>query len=209
MSECNPNLSVLAAATRKIYDRNAERFDTERPKRLHERPWLDRFRVRLPHRATILDLGCGAGDPIAAWFTRCGFHVTGVDFSSSMLAIARRRFPAGDWRQADMRTLDLPERFDGIIGWNSFFHLVPDEQRVTLPRLATHLEPGGALMLTIGPEAGEVTGQVGGERVYHSSLAPGEYEAILAGLGLRVLQLTKEDPDCDRQTVLLAQRLPA
>ena len=64
-----------------------------------------------------------------------GFRVTGIDADPAMLAIARRKAPAGDWWLGDMRTRDLPERFGGLIGWDSFFHLTQDEQRAVLPRL--------------------------------------------------------------------------
>ena len=200
----DPPIRDLAAATGAVYERNAARFDAERPKGLHEKAWLDRFLALLPDGGAILDLGCGAGDPIAGYFLGRGYRVTGVDASLAMLDLARTRFPAGDWREGDMRRLDLPERFDGVLGWNSFFHLTPEEQRATLPLLAGHLRPGGALMLTVGPRAGEVAGRVGDDAVYHSSLAPDDYETILDRLGLRVVHFLKEDPDCDLQTVLVA-----
>jgi len=198
------DLAALARATRDVYERNAERFDADRSRALHERVWLDRFRALLPPGAALLDAGCGAGAPIAAYLAQVGHPVTGVDFAAAMLAIARRRFPGGDWRCADLRTLALPARFAGIVAWGSFFHLTPDEQRATLPRLAAHLAPGGALLLTVGPHAGEVTGRVGGDRVYHASLAPAEYEARLAGLGLAIVRFVPEDPACGGRSVLLA-----
>ena len=200
------DLQNLATTTHAVYERNAARFDAERPKRLHERLWLDRFLDLLPDGATILDVGCGAGEPIAAYFRQGGYHVTGVDFSDAMLGIARTRHPDGDWRHADMRSLDLPERFDGIVSWNSFFHLTQAEQRSTLPRFAAHLAPQGALMLTVGDRAGEVTGHVGDDRVYHSSLSPNEYTQQLDSLGLDIVRFTVEDPDCDRHTILLARK---
>lgn len=132
---CESSLSELAARTQGVYERQAARFDAERPKGLHERSWLARFADLLPPGGTILDLGCGAGDPFHAWFRAQGFRVTGIDFAAAMIEIARERFPEGDWRVADMRTLDLADRFDGILGWNSFFHLTQDEQRTTLPKL--------------------------------------------------------------------------
>ena len=52
-------------------------------------------------------------------------------------------------------------------------------------------------MLTIGNKAGEVTGQVGGETVYHASLAPDEYREILESLGF---------PDIVIDSVLLAKK---
>jgi len=205
-----PNeVRAVAATTRAVYEQNAARFDAERPKGLHERVWLDRFLDVLPARATILDVGCGAGRPIAAYFVEQGHRVTGVDFSLAMLALARERFPAGDWRWADMRTLELGERFDGIIAWNSFFHLTSEDQRGVLARFAAHLRAGGGLMVTVGPSASEDLGRVGDDPIYHASLAPAEYTAILRDLGLAVLRFTPDDPQCDFQSVLLARRVEA
>lgn len=201
-----PDMAALSKQTRDIYERNAARFDAERPKHLHEKGWLDRFAAQLPTNGSVLDTGCGSGDPIARYLAGLGFAVTGIDAAGAMIDLAHTKFPQGDWRQADMRELKLDRQFDGVIGWDSFFHLTQSEQRAVLPRLAAHLAPGGALMLTVGPEAGEVSGHVGDDLVYHSSLAPSEYEAILRNCGLTLLEFVKEDPDCDFHTVLLAQK---
>jgi len=206
MNSRSEPLAALALKTHKIYERNAARFDAERPKGLHERVWLDRFTEWLPVNGSILDLGCGAGDPIAKFFMNQGFAVTGVDFSSAMLELAKARFPGAEWILGDMRQVDLGRQFHGIIGWNSFFHLTQPEQRSTLERLADHLASGGALMLTVGPEAGEVDGHVGDDRVYHSSLSPDEYARILARRHIEIVEFKAEDPDCDFQTVLLARK---
>ncbi|MGI9625188.1 MAG: class I SAM-dependent methyltransferase [Longimicrobiales bacterium] len=196
----------LAASTQAVYERQAKRFDAERPKSLHEQAWLDRFLAMVEPRGRVLDLGCGGGDPIAAYMMERGFEVVGVDASEAMLAIARGRFPEGDWRNADMRRLNLPESFHGIIAWDSFFHLMAEEQRSVLPRLAGHMTEGAALLLTVGPEAGEVGGWVGGEAVYHASLAPAEYEALLHELGVEIQEFVPDDPSCDGHTILLAKK---
>tara|TARA_R110002020_G_scaffold25240_3_gene82274 strand:- start:4303 stop:4926 length:624 start_codon:yes stop_codon:yes gene_type:complete len=206
VGERNSSLADLATRTIDVYERNAARFDAERTKALIERTWLDRFSALLPQGGSILDLGCGSGDPIARYLESLGHAVTGIDAAHAMIDLARRKFPAGDWRQGDMRDLDLGQSFDGVIGWDSFFHLTPDEQRATLVRIASHLGPKGAMMLTVGPQAGEPIGRVGDDPIYHSSLSPSEYESILAGLGLDILQFAKEDPGCDYHTVLLAQK---
>ncbi len=192
--------------TRAVYDQNARAYDRERGKTLFEARWLTRFSDTLPRKGKVLDLGCGTGQPIAAWLIAEGFRYTGADFSDPMLAIARARWPDQDWRTADMRTLDLGETFDGIIAWNSFFHLTPDEQRTTLPRLAQHLNPGGRLMVTTGPMAGETTGTVAGETVYHASLSPAEYATLLETHALRLTAFMAEDPTCQNHTVLMATK---
>lgn len=196
----------LAAETQEVYQRNAARFDAERSKSLFERAWLEAFLTGLPPDAQLLDLGCGSGDPIAAYFLDRGYKVTGLDGAPAMLDLARAKLPAGDWRLGDMRDLNLPERFHGILGWNSFFHLTRPDQRALLPRLAAHLKPAGKLMLTVGPSDGEVDGQVGGDTVYHASLSPVEYRETLAANGLKVESFVIDDPDCLGHTVLLARK---
>ena len=148
----------------------------------------------------MLDLGCGAGEPIAGWLIEKGYTVIGVDFALSMLELARNRWPNGDWRHCDMRALDFPERFDGIVAWDSFFHLTPDEQISCLPLISRHLRPGGTLMLTVGPHAGETTGTVGGSRVYHASLSLATYTELLAEGGLELRTFSADDPACGHHT---------
>ena len=199
-------LDPLADETRGVYERQATAYDTSRSRALFEARWLARFSACLPSGGHVLDLGCGAGDPIARWFMAEGFSVTGVDYAQPMLDIARARWPDGDWRQADMRALDLDQVFDGIIAWNSLFHLRPDEQRTCLAHLARHLAPGGSLLITVGPKAGEVTGTVGGETVYHASLSPAAYATCLEDNGLRLTGFLAEDPDTNAHSVLMARK---
>lgn len=200
------DLADLAARTPDVYVRNGLRYDDERTKTLFERSWLDRFLALLPSRPTVLDAGCGAGLPIAGYLIAQGCRLTGLDLSAPMLDRARGRFPEAAWLNADMRHLDLPDRFDGILGWHSFFHLTPAAQRETLVRFAAHLCDKGALMLTVGPGASETIGHVGGAPVYHASLALDDYAAILDELGLRIVRFVAEDPDCDGASVLLARK---
>ena len=189
-----------------VYDRQAAAYDKQRGRTLFEARWLARFAACLPVGGRVLDAGCGAGEPIAQWFMAEGFSVTGADFSQPMLDIARTRWPQGDWRHADMRTLDLGETFDGIVCWNSFFHLDAQAQRACLPRLATHLAPGGSIMLTVGHSAGEVTGTVGSDTVYHASLSPAEYATLLETNGLRLTGFLAEDPETNYHSVLMARK---
>lgn len=196
----------LAARTLDTYARVAARFDRERSRELVELPWLERWLGGLPAEADLLDLGCGSGEPIARYLLGQGHRVSGVDGAASLLELARTRLPAGRWIHADMRTLTLDRSYDGILGWDSVFHLTADEQRTLLPRLAAALAPGGALLLSVGPAAGTAIGQVGGEAVHHASLDPEEYRTLLAHGGLQLETFVAEDPTCGGRSLLLARR---
>jgi len=66
------DISELAFQTQLICQRNARCFTDNRPKDLIEKSWLDRFRRLIPEGGKILDLGCGAGVPIASYFIQHG-----------------------------------------------------------------------------------------------------------------------------------------
>ncbi|MBS0242698.1 MAG: class I SAM-dependent methyltransferase [Proteobacteria bacterium] len=170
-----------------------------------ETGWLGRFVSLVPPGGNVLDIGCGMGEPIARQLIERGFQVTGIDSAPSLIELCRRRFPNAEWNVADMRQLALGRRFDGVLAWNSFFHLTRDDQRKMFPIFAAHAMPGAALMFTSGPADGEAIGEFEGEPLYHASLAPEEYRRLLAENGFEVVAHVAEDESCGRHTVWLAR----
>lgn len=189
-----------------VYQKVAAGYDRARDRRLFERSWLDRMLADVPPGGRVLDLGCGAGRPIGVYLAERGFEVTGVDAAPAMPVLYRHHVPSAQVVLADMRELALGERFDAILAWASFFHLTDEEQRLALPKVAAHLRPGGRLLLTVGPAAGEAWGMVEGEPVYHASLAVGDYAALLAEAGAHIEAFAPEDKNCRGFSLLLARR---
>lgn len=188
------------------YERVAAGFARARDKSLFERRWLDRMLAHTPPPRRVLDLGCGTGNPIARYLTDRRAQVTGVDGAAAMVALFQQNLPNAQAVHADMRGLVLDQRFDALLAWNSFFHLTAADQRAMFPVFARHAAPNAALMFTAGPSAGEAIGEVQGESVYHASLAPDEYQALLAENGFELLKFTPEDPDCNGHTICLARK---
>lgn len=197
-------MAAIKAGMAGVYERNAAAWDAGRDTSLRERDWLTRLLTGLPERAKILDLGCGAGRPLAGYLADLGHEVTGVDASPTMIQHARRNVPEADFQVMDMRHLDLENTFDAILSWDAFFHLSPQEQRSVLPVILDHLAPGGNMMLTVGDAEGEVAGTVAGEPVYHGSLDTTEYRAILHRAGFAEVIYTPNDPTVLGRYVLLA-----
>jgi 2-polyprenyl-3-methyl-5-hydroxy-6-metoxy-1,4-benzoquinol methylase len=171
-----------------------------------EAGWLARFMALLPAGGSVLDFGCGSGAPIAATLAAAGFPVTGLDTSAPLLGLARARLPDATWIEGDMREMALGRQFDGLLAWDSFFHLAQEDQRAMFPRFAAHAAPGAALMFTSGPDEGQAIGELRGEALFHASLGPREYRALLGAAGFSVVGHVAEDPACGGRTVWLAQR---
>lgn len=170
------------------YERHAQAWDADRRALPWlDRPYIDRFVTLLPAGAAVLDLGCGGGQPVAAMMTSSGLTVTGVDSSPTMISLCTARLPNQRWIVADMRNLALGERFDGVLAWDSFFHLKPDDQAAMFPVFASHTVSGGVVMFNAGVARGEAIGEYRGDPLYHASLDDAEYRQLLAEAGFDLL----------------------
>jgi len=68
-----------------------------------------------------------------------------------------------------------------------------------------HAGAGTTLLFTSGPRHGEALGSYQGGRLYHASLAPGEYRGLLSSHGFDLVFHQAEDPLCGLHTVWLAR----
>lgn len=189
-----------------VYQRHGVAWAQLRSGELVEKLWLDRFCALLPAGAAVLDIGCGSGLPIARELIQRGFDVTGVDGAPTMLAQFQRNLPGIAAHLADMRHLSLGRCFAGILAWDSFFHLSPEDQRGMFSRFQAHAAPGAALMFTSGDAEGEAIGELEGDPLYHGSLDPEEYWSLLADAGFAVIAHIAKDPGCGHRTIWLAQQ---
>lgn len=209
MAGLQPDVEELLLArqqTQGVYDRHANDWHDARPESLYEKIWLDRFEERIGGTGHLLDLGCGSGKPLAGYFLNKGYHFTGIDYAPRMIDLAQKNFPDANWHVADMTALTIEGTFDGIYSWDGFFHLTCEQQTALLPKLCSMLKEGGALLLTVGYGHGEVLGTVAGEKVYHASLAPEEYEHILTENGCTDIIYKANDEACMGRSVLLATK---
>jgi len=172
-----------------------------------DRVWLTRFADRLEPGAHVLDLGCGSGRPVAAYIVERGFKVTGVDSSPTMIELCRARLPDQRWIVADMRELGLDEQFDGVLAWDSFFHLNADDQRWMFEVFDRHANDGAPLLFNAGPAEGEAIGSYRGDPLFHASLSAQEYQALLARHRFAILDSAVNDPGAGGRTVWLCGRI--
>jgi 2-polyprenyl-3-methyl-5-hydroxy-6-metoxy-1,4-benzoquinol methylase len=188
-----------------FYIDHASHFDVTRSRALDERGWLDAFLELIPPGGSVLDMGCGMGDPIAAYLLGQGRRVTGVDAVPALLDLASARLRTGEWIEADLRDLHLGRRFDGIIAWDSLFHLDIAAQRTCFATFAAHAAPGAALLFNSGTDEGESANPMFGEPLYHASLAADAYRDLLALHGFQLVRHVVTDTACGGRTIWLAR----
>ena len=74
----------------------------------------------IPENARVLEVGCGTGDLIASLKTK---NRVGIDYSSGMIEIARKKYPDIDFSCMEAEDLTFDEPFDYIILSNTIGYL--------------------------------------------------------------------------------------
>lgn len=111
---------------------------------------------------TVAELGCGTGS-ITIPLANEGYHVTGIDLSEDMLAVAQNKLgtTAGGQRlyrggsvrliRQDMRALELPEPVDAVISFCDCINYILEQSEVAevFARTYDQLKPGGTFLFDV------------------------------------------------------------
>ncbi|MBB6485048.1 bifunctional 2-polyprenyl-6-hydroxyphenol methylase/3-demethylubiquinol 3-O-methyltransferase UbiG [Rhizobium lusitanum] len=149
---------------------------------------LDAFLDTLPAGASILELGCGAGQDAAYMLSR-GFDVAPTDGSAELAREAEKRI-GRPVRIMRFETLDSDSAFDGIWAEASLLHV----RRSTLPdvfsRILQALKTGGIFHASF--KAGDAEGHDKFGRYYNYPSAAW-LEDKLSAAGWRTVAMTEAD----------------
>jgi ubiquinone/menaquinone biosynthesis C-methylase UbiE len=97
---------------REHWDAVATEFNQITGGRAYQNRLMDVYRSLIPAGSRVLEIGCAAGDLLAAVAPSYG---VGMDFSPGMIALARSRYPNMHFVEADAHSFHLGETFDTII----------------------------------------------------------------------------------------------
>jgi ubiquinone/menaquinone biosynthesis C-methylase UbiE len=97
-----------------------------------------------------LDVCCGTGAGMRVLGPLCRGRITGVDFSTGMLARARGAHPDAEWVRADVRALPFAETFDLAVSFGALGHFLPAERPALFAGVRRALRPGGLFAFPIG-----------------------------------------------------------
>jgi len=141
----------------------------------------------------IFDAGCGGGIPNAEFLVEEGFDVTGIDFSERMVRLAKANVPAAKFYKSDICSFETDEKYEGIVAWDSLFHLEYDKNEFVFEKLFGMLKDNGYMVFSHGGGQGEITGTMEGENFSYSSLGPELTLQTLKEIGFKVV---KYEVDC-------------
>jgi SAM-dependent methyltransferase len=100
-----------------------------------------------------LDVCCGTGAGMRVLRSLCQEPVTGVDFSTGMLARARSAHPGAGWVRADVRALPFAGAFDLAVSFGALGHFLPAERPALFAGVYRALRPGGIFAFPVsGPQ---------------------------------------------------------
>lgn len=102
--------------------------------------------------AKVLDLGCGTGLELNAYFQRNETaQVTGIDLAPGMLQVLREKFPDKELTLLQGSYFELPfgrECFEAAVSVESLHHFTAEEKLPLYRKLCQALKPGGYFILT-------------------------------------------------------------
>jgi trans-aconitate methyltransferase len=160
---------------------------------------LEELIARLPDRARVLDLGCGAGLP---WTKRLAarFEVMGIDASAEQVRLARRNVPGAAFVVGDMAALQMePGALAAVTALYSISHLPRDCHADLFRRIAGWLAPGGLFLAALGAhDSPDWTGEWLGVPMFFSAYGAETNRALLREAGFELLAdevATVSEPD--------------
>ena len=174
----------------------------------------------LPPSSRVLELGCGAGEPVTKRLTEHQnvAEVTANDISPRQIELAKAKCPSATFLQADMTALQFdPETLDAVACFFALFHLPRDEHKPMLERIHSWLKKGGCLVASLGASDDEGShGDFHGAEMFWSSYGVEGNKTLLRDVGFELMHaevlegsdgLDPSDPDYGVQFLwVLAKR---
>ncbi|MDD5116344.1 MAG: methyltransferase domain-containing protein [Candidatus Omnitrophica bacterium] len=135
--------------TKLFYDLTAEKTADEWYKNDILLPTIKEFVSFLPEGPKILDLGCGTGHETKR-LAFAGAEVTGIDYSSECIRVAKKRCPECKFEIMDFRNLDdRLGKFDGVFASGSLIHIKPHELPSVISVISRIFKKGGCFLVIV------------------------------------------------------------
>lgn len=89
----------------------------------------------LKTKGKALDIGCGCTGRFIDLMLDNGVKPSGIDISSKMLELAKKRHPQIEFYNADICEYELPKKYDFITAWDSIWHVPLHQQKKVVEKI--------------------------------------------------------------------------
>jgi len=155
--------------------------------------WLRKLLGRLAPGSSVLDLGCGSGDPADIEVAK-QHRITGVDISQTQIDLARQNVPAGHFLHGDAASVRFPAAsFDAVISFYSLEHIPRQEHEAILRRIYGWLRPGGFLLFSMeADDVEEIVAEWLGVPMFMSCFDSDTMQRMVVGAGFELVETAIE-----------------
>jgi SAM-dependent methyltransferase len=162
------------------------------------REMFDLFCSKMPINARILDLGCGTGLPVVNELVDKGFQVIGVDFSDTMIELARKNVPNAEYVKIEMTEIEYDNEFDGIVSRYSMLCLDMQNFKKTALKISKALKKKGLFLLSLnepppeGHDEKENYTVIMGQEIYSRPYTENEIRDIFEKCDMQIIRVERE-----------------
>lgn len=143
----NKMIKPNAEIVRKGYDKIAKAYHKQRHI-YKSKALLTKFSKQLPKGSKIIDLGCGAGVPVAKFLVGKGYEVTGIDFADGMVKLAKKNVPKARFLKMDVTKMKFRRgEFDAAVSFYAIIHIPREKHAGIYKKLHQILKPNGVMFI--------------------------------------------------------------
>lgn len=172
------------------YNKIAELYHSKRlAKKETNYEYFDELFRYFPDAGKLLDLGCGGGQPLTAYFADKGYEVVGVDISPKMIEIAKKQIPQGKFFVSDMTECQFrEEEFDAIVSAFAIIHVPQEKQLLLFKKIFKWLKKDGTAYLVLAnQDVKEWLEDFYGVKMYWSHFGKQKYKEIIGKVGFKMI----------------------
>jgi cyclopropane fatty-acyl-phospholipid synthase-like methyltransferase len=170
------------------YNQIAEKYLQDRDQFKNIR-YLEKFIGLLKPGSKILDIGCGAGQPIDEYLIKKGFKVIGIDISEKQIELARQNVPMATFKVKDMSLFKHGEyNIEAVVSFYAIFHILRENHLKLFKIINSFLPKDGLILVSMGFSEWEGTeDDFHGAKMFWSHYNAKKNKEIIKKAGFKVL----------------------
>lgn len=188
------------------YNKAAESYSQNRDQFSNTR-YLDLLLEHLDHNSLVLDVGCGAGDPIDSYLIARGHRIIGLDLSEKQIELAKKNVPNGTYFVRDMTEITANEfSVDAIVSFYAIFHIPREAHLALFQKLNSYLSPGGYMLITMGSSPWEGVENFHGVQMFWSHYGPEKNIEMIEQAGFEIELEEIDHSYNEKHQIILAKK---